>query len=164
MIVVAYGANLPSKAQTYHEALSVIEEAGLSIVCKSSLWETSPVGTPDEQPWYVNAVMQVETDLRPQALMEFLLSVEAEFGRVRTFKNAAKCIDLDLICYNDEVITQGEELIVPHPRMGGRAFVLLPMQEIISDWTHPVSGQTLSDLIDVLPADQEARIIQDQAA
>lgn len=167
MILVAFGANLPGRhgapTQTFQAALSALEDNGVHVVQTSSLWETSPVGTPDEQPWYVNAVLEVETDLMPRALLELLLSVETQFGRVRTFKNAAKSIDLDLIAYHDEIIREGETLIVPHPRMDGRAFVLLPMQEIASDWVHPASGKNLSDLIAVLPEDQEARILQEEA-
>lgn len=168
MILIAFGANLPGRfgrpQETFHQALEALEENGVQILQKSSLWETSPVGTPDEQPWYINAMMEVSTDLHPRALMELLLAVEIQFGRVRTFKNAAKSIDLDLIAYHDEVRKEGEDLIVPHPRMEGRAFVLLPMKEIFANWVHPVSKRTLDDLIDALPADQEARILDEEAA
>lgn len=168
MILVAFGANLPSRygdpPGTYAEMCRVLTREGITVTRQSSLWETSPVDTPDEQPWYTNAVMEVETDLPPRALLERLLAVEHEFGRVRTFKNAAKSIDLDLIAYHDEVIEEGDTLIVPHPRMQERAFVLLPLQEIAPQWRHPVSGKGLEELTAALPDDQEARILEARAA
>jgi 2-amino-4-hydroxy-6-hydroxymethyldihydropteridine diphosphokinase len=168
MIIIAYGANLPSRAgdpvETFSRVVETLGGHGLRILQMSSLWETSPVDTPDEQPWYVNAVMAVDTALPPRALLEMLLSVEAQFGRVRTFKNAAKSIDLDLICYHDRVIDEGQALIVPHPRMHNRAFVLLPLKEIAAGWTHPVSGLGIDALIGTIPEGQEARILKPQAA
>lgn len=166
MIFIAFGANLPGKAgvpqNTYEAALEAMEAAGIHIAARSSLWQTSPVGVPDEQPDYINAVISVKTELPPQALLESLLAIEQDFGRVRTFKNAAKSIDLDLIAYDDKILgdtNKPEELIVPHPRMQERAFVLLPLQEIAPDWVHPLSKKALKELIEALPADQEARKI-----
>jgi 2-amino-4-hydroxy-6-hydroxymethyldihydropteridine diphosphokinase len=164
MIIIAYGANLPGRFGQPLEAYQVAKDAlirhKIAILAESSLWETSPVGTPDEQPWYTNAVLSVDTALPAQALMEALLAIEHEFGRVRSFKNAAKPIDLDLIAYHDQVIGDAPNLIVPHPRMQERAFVLKPLEEIAKNWTHPVSGISLNDMIKKLPADQEARIME----
>lgn len=163
MIILAFGANLPGKAgdpvQTYHASLRALEEAGIQVLHQSSLWETAPVDVPDEQPWYVNAILLVDTEMLPRELLNTLMSIEAQFGRKRTFRNAAKSIDLDLICYHNEVIHDGEDLIVPHPRMHCRAFVLLPLQEIVPEWIHPESGATLGALIAAIPDGQEARIL-----
>ncbi len=171
MIFIAFGANLPGQAgqpqDTYEAALAAMEKAGIHITARSSLWQTAPVDVPDEQPDYTNAVVAVETELPPQALLETLLAIEQEFGRVRTFKNAAKSIDLDLIAYEGQVLgdpDRPEKLIVPHPRMHGRAFVLLPLKEIAPNWTHPVSEKTLNDLIRALPADQRAEKLEDRDA
>lgn len=168
MIYVAYGANLPGKYgrphETYQAAKQALEDNGITVAAESSLWETSPVGTPDEQPWYTNAVLEVESDLPPQALLETLLAIEHEFGRVRTFKNAAKTIDLDLVAYKDQCIENGPDLIVPHPRMHERAFVLMPLQEIAPSWTHPSRKTALTDLIKAIPADQEFRKLEPQSA
>lgn len=168
MIIIAYGANLPSRAgdpvATFGQVVDMLGTLGVSVLRQSSLWETSPVDTPDVQPWYVNAVMAVDSSLPPPALLELLLSVEAQFGRVRTFKNAAKSIDLDLIAYHDAVIENGQTLIVPHPRMHNRAFVLLPLQEIAPEWVHPLSGKGLPALIEGIPTGQEARILRPRAA
>ena len=96
--------------------------------------------------------------------METLLPIEHEFGRVRTFRNAAKTIDLDLIAFEDQVIGNAPDLIVPHPRMHERAFVLKPLQEISKNWVHPAFGTSLDDLIKALPEDQEARIMTRERA
>ncbi len=163
MILIAYGANLPGRFgqpwETYGVAKDALTKNGIRILAESSLWETSPVGTPDEQPWYTNAVLSVDTALPAQALLEALLAIEQAFGRVRTFRNAAKTIDLDLIAYRDQIIGNEPHLIVPHPRMHERAFVLKPLEEIAPDWTHPLTGYSLSQLIKNLPADQEARVM-----
>lgn len=163
MIIIAYGANLPGRFgqpwETYQVAKDALVRSGIRLRAESSLWETSPVGTPDEQPWYTNAVLSVETALPPQALLETLLAIEQEFGRVRTFRNAAKTIDLDLIAYKDQIIGNEPHLIVPHPRMQERAFVLKPLQEIAPDWIHPVTKVSLNNLIKSLPSEQEARIM-----
>lgn len=161
MIFIAYGANLPSEAgaprDTYRAAKAALQARDIRIVAESSLWETAPVGTEAEQPWYTNAVMQVETDLSPGDLLKTMGAVEAQLGRIRTVKNAARPIDLDLIDYGGRIIADAPGLILPHPRMQERAFVLKPLEEIEPDWIHPVSGIALAQLIADLPADQQFR-------
>ena len=129
----------------------------MEIVKASRVWLTAPVPASD-QPWYHNQIIEVETKLSPIALLEALQNIEKNFGRVRAARNAPRVIDLDLIAYHDEILDR-PELIVPHPRMHERAFVLLPLQEIAPGWTHPVSGTALATLIGALPADQEAKIL-----
>ncbi len=161
MILIAYGANLPSHAGAPHEtflaAKAALSALGIEIIAESSLWETAPVGTDGEQPWYTNAVLSVKTDLSPMDLLKTMGAVEAQFGRMRTVKNAARPIDLDLIDYGGRIIADAPGLILPHPRMQERAFVLKPLEEIVPAWIHPVSGLALAQLIDDLPADQQFR-------
>lgn len=168
MIVIAFGANMDgvhgAPHKTFQKALEALKQAGLRVEHCSSLWDTSPVGTDEAQPRYTNAVFSVETDLAPKELLNLLMEVEANFGRKRTTRNAPRSIDLDLICYHDLVLNEGDDLILPHPRMEGRAFVLLPLQDIAPDWRHPVSDIALSELIAALPKDQEARKLEDAAA
>lgn len=167
MIIVAFGANqngaYGAPIETYNQALKSLDERGLKIVKQSSLWQTSPVGITDEQNDYTNAVFEIETDQSPHEILEVLLAVEAEFGRKRTIRNAPRSIDLDLICYNDEVVNE-PNLTLPHPRTHERGFVLWPLQEISPNWSHPVSGKGIQDLIEVLPDDQTAERIKDKAA
>ncbi|MBU0799399.1 MAG: 2-amino-4-hydroxy-6-hydroxymethyldihydropteridine diphosphokinase [Alphaproteobacteria bacterium] len=160
MIFIALGANLPSSYGQPHEtlaaAITAIGAAGdIDVLAESSVWLTAPVPVSD-QPWYHNAVISVDTDLSPFALLERLQDIENEFGRVRSVRNAPRLIDLDLVAF-DDVILDKPELIVPHPRLHQRAFVLLPLQEIAPDWVHPLSGDTVDEIIAEIPADQSAR-------
>jgi 2-amino-4-hydroxy-6-hydroxymethyldihydropteridine diphosphokinase len=159
MILVALGANLPGRFDTPRAALASALEAmkdrGIRIIKTSNLYLTAPVPASD-QPWYHNAVAVVETTLSPFALLEELQNIEHDFGRVRTERNAPRVLDLDLIAYNDIVLDK-PELIVPHPRMTDRAFVLLPLSDVAPGWIHPISKKPLKDLMDALPGDQIAK-------
>ncbi len=163
MILIGLGANLDSKYGTPRETLAAakatLTERGLKILKSSRTWLTAPVPV-SNQPWYHNEVIEVHTQLQPEALLAVLQGVETGFGRVRGEKKAPRTLDLDLLIYHDTVIKSEEtssELIVPHPEMHRRAFVLLPMADIVPEWTHPVSGQSLMNLIRALPDEQEAK-------
>lgn len=164
MIFVALGANLPSRfgtpAQTLYAALKAMAERGVWPVQISRVWKTAPVPFVESDPWYHNAVCAVDTDFEPQELLTTLLQIEEEFGRVRTVKNAPRFLDLDLIAYDDDIIND-QNLIVPHPRMQERAFVLMPMSDIVDEWKHPQSGRSLEELLKALPADQKAEPLED---
>ncbi len=125
-------------------------------VVRRSRWYTSAPVPPSDQPWFVNGVALVATDLGPADLLATLHRIENEFGRVRRVRNEARVIDLDLLAYGDLVLGEGEGLVLPHPRLRTRAFVLLPLAEVAPDWRHPVSGEAVEDLIRTLPADQGA--------
>lgn len=159
MILIALGANLPGAFGTPRATLAAARRAmeafGLRIVRESSTWLTAPVPVSD-QPWYHNEVVAIETDLAPLALLERLQKIEFDFGRIRTERNAPRIIDLDIIAY-DDVVMDEPGLIVPHPRMHERAFVLLPLREVAPRWRHPLLDQSLNDLIAQLPQDQQAR-------
>ena len=161
MIYLGIGANLPSERyktprQTLEAALAVLVEQGVDLLEVSPWYESAPVPVSD-QPWYVNAVCRVETELSPAELLALLHRVEAEFGRVRGEVNAARVIDLDLLDYRG-MRSEGEEgPLMPHPRMHERAFVLLPLRDLAPNWRHPVSGRPISELIAALDPEQTAR-------
>jgi len=160
MIFVAIGANLPSERfgpprAGCEAALTYMEAAGLEIVRRSRWYESDPVPVSD-QPKYVNGVAEIATDLPPLEALDRLLEIEAEMGRVRGERNAARTIDLDLLTYHDEIMDT-DRLKLPHPRMHERAFVLLPLAEIAPEWRHPASGTPVADLIAALAPDQQAR-------
>lgn len=163
MKLVALGANLPSRfgtpEQTLYAALTAMARRDIWPVGVSRLWRTAPVPADPDVPWYFNAVAEVRTDLQPRKLLRTLLTIEEEFGRVRTYQNAPRVLDLDLIAYDNRV-EGGRGLILPHPRMDARGFVLLPMKDVMEDWAHPVTGRTLDDLIAALPADQIAEPVE----
>lgn len=164
MILIALGANLPSQfgspAETIEAAYQALEKKGVDIKKKSRIWLTAPVPYDPDQDWYHNSVIEVETDLPAHDLLDLMLKIEEEFGRVRTIKNAPRLLDLDLIAYHDEIIKDDERLIVPHPRIHERLFVLKPLEDVAKNWTHPVSGQNISDMLQNIPDDQEAKPLE----
>jgi 2-amino-4-hydroxy-6-hydroxymethyldihydropteridine diphosphokinase len=156
-ILIALGANLPSRAggprDTLEAAISELNFADV-LTRQRSRWFSSPAWPPSDQPPYVNGVIAVETALDPTALLALLHRVEDAFGRVRGAPNAARPLDLDLLAYGDRVQAPapGEGPILPHPRLAERAFVLLPLAEVAPAWRHPVTGQSVQDLIRALGA------------
>ncbi len=126
---IALGSNLQDPARQVGIALSEIGSLPeTSLVRASSLYRTAPVGY-DNQPDFINAVAEVSTDLGPLELLRALLALETSHGRERPFPNAPRVLDLDLLLY-DDLIMQTPELILPHPRMHERGFVLHPLAEI----------------------------------
>lgn len=126
---VAIGSNLQQPRSQVEQALAGLD--GLpqtQVIQRSSLYRTAPVGY-DNQPEFINAAAEVETDLTPLELLHELLALENAQGRERPFPNAPRVLDLDLLLYND-IIMNTAELTLPHPRMHNRGFVLLPLAEI----------------------------------
>jgi 2-amino-4-hydroxy-6-hydroxymethyldihydropteridine diphosphokinase len=168
MILIALGGNVAHQLYgapraVLEAALSALEGRGLRILARSRLYDSVPVPASD-QPNFVNAVAAVETSLRPRALMHLLQSVEASFGRVRKARNEARTLDLDLLAYDDEVIEE-DDLLLPHPRLHERAFVLLPLRDVAPGWRHPALGRSVDELIAGLPdaALQGTRAIADSS-
>lgn len=159
LILIGLGANLPSTfgepAETLRAALERLAEEGVKLSRRSQFWHSKPVPVSD-QPWFVNAVAAIETELSPPDLLALLHRIEDEFGRVRSVVNAPRLIDLDLLAYGRQ-ISRDTTPLLPHPRMELRAFVLRPLAEIAPRWRHPESGLGLETLIAALPADQEVR-------
>ena len=160
---IGIGANLPGPScatprATCEAALKALEQAGLKIKSQSSWYKSAPVPA-SSQPWYINGVISIETSLEASALLAILQDVENQFGRTRTTKNAARRLDLDLIAYADKASGwQGgvdDKMIIPHPRMSERGFVLLPLHEIAPNWHHPVLNVSLEELISRLDPGQQ---------
>jgi dihydropteroate synthase/2-amino-4-hydroxy-6-hydroxymethyldihydropteridine diphosphokinase len=149
MIFIALGGNLPSREGAHRETLRRVlphfEAEGLKIVARSSLWLTEPVPR-SNQPWYANQVVAIATDLPPDAVLAILHKIEARFERERSVRDAPRTLDLDLIAYHDLAV-ETPHLVVPHPRMHVRAFVLAPLLEIAPGFQHPVSGLTVETLL-----------------
>ena len=152
MILIALGANLPSTAgppaATLSSALGRLKQCGITILSVSSFYQTPAWPDPAEPP-YVNAVASVATPLQPGELLLLLHDVEASFGRVRGAANASRTLDLDLLDYDGRIM--GSEVVLPHPRMAERSFVLAPLAELAPGWLHPLTRLGAGELLAGLP-------------
>ena len=149
MKLIAFGANLPGhlggRRAMIDAALLALPGAGITVEHVSPLYEAEPY-PPSEQDWYINGVALVRTALNPKQTVDALLEVEADLGRKRTVRNAARSIDLDLLAYDGSVLSG--EVEVPHPRMADRNFVLQPLMDIAPQWVHPTTGLTARQMLD----------------
>ena len=147
MGVVAFlglGSNLGDRLANLQAAVDALQaEPGLWVTASSRVWETTPVGGPP-QPDYLNAVIRVETDLSARDLLDVARRVEARLGRIRKERWGARTIDVDILLFDEEQIDE-PDLVVPHPRMKQRAFVLLPLLELEPDPILP-DGTRLKDV------------------
>ncbi|XCB28662.1 2-amino-4-hydroxy-6-hydroxymethyldihydropteridine diphosphokinase [Tunturiibacter empetritectus] len=158
MAAIALGSNLESRfgdrEANLEEAVRLIRPLG-EVTAVSSFYDTEPVGFLD-QPRFLNAALLLETELDPVVLLRELLMVERTMGRdrVRSVAKGPRVIDLDLLLYVDatgrDVVMSNEELVLPHPEMQGRRFVLEPLEEIAPGMVHPVSGLTVREMLDAL--------------
>jgi 2-amino-4-hydroxy-6-hydroxymethyldihydropteridine diphosphokinase len=138
------GSNLGDRRHNLKSALKRMDGAG-TVRATSSLFETEPVGLRD-QPWFLNLAFELATGLPAEGLLRFCQTTEVRLGRIRTFRNAPRTVDLDLLFFDDDVINE-PDLTVPHPRMGQRRFVLVPLAEIAPGLRHPVSKLTIREML-----------------
>ena len=156
-ILIGIGANLGRRGastpqRTCEAALSAMAAARIRIVCRSRWYRSAPVPR-SLQPWFVNGVAVVETRLPPLELLHRLQAIERRFGRWRGRANAARTLDLDLLAYGSRVV-EGHDVLLPHPRMHERAFVLVPLREVAPRWRHPIFGETAGELVATLAPGQ----------
>lgn len=138
------GSNLGDRLTNLQGAVDLLQgEPGLRVLASSRVWETAPVGGPP-QPDYLNAVIRVETDLSARDLLDVAHRVEERLGRVRKERWGARSIDIDVLLFGEETIDESD-LVVPHPRLAKRAFVLLPLLELVADPVLP-DGTRLREL------------------
>jgi 2-amino-4-hydroxy-6-hydroxymethyldihydropteridine diphosphokinase len=150
---VGLGANLGDRLATLRAALAALEDLG-RVVARSSVWETEAIGPP---PDYYNAVVELETALEPEALLDGLLSIEQRHGRVRTgVRDAPRTLDLDVLLWGDRIV-DGGRLRVPHPRLADRSFVLEPLAEVAPEAIHPTRHRTVEELRAALVPSKRAR-------
>lgn len=144
-VYLGLGSNVGDREANLREAARRIEAEEIRIVRRSSLYETEPRDLLD-QPQFLNAAIEAETELFPLQLLARLLNIERAMGRRRITPKGPRNIDIDILFYGRSVI-QTPELETPHPRIAERAFVLEPLAEIAPDLRHPVSGQTAREML-----------------
>ena len=160
MILIGIGSNLaapPAKTplETAQLGLAALAAPHLEPIACSSWYESAPVPASD-QPWFVNAVALIATGREPEFLLARMLDVEIRFGRVRGERNAARTLDLDLLDY-DGLLIDTPNLILPHPRLHQRRFVLEPLCDVAPRWRHPRLGLTATELLASLSTGQQVR-------
>lgn len=177
--LIALGGNLETIAgnpeATIRAAISAISQSGLEVVARSRLYRT-PSFPDASDPEYVNACVEISTELSARALLDQLHRIEAAFGRERVQRWGQRTLDLDLLAHGDTMLPDDathalwrdlppeqrllrapDELILPHPRLHERAFVLIPLSDIAPDWRHPALGLTVTQMLARLPqADRDA--------
>ncbi|MDK2846200.1 MAG: 2-amino-4-hydroxy-6-hydroxymethyldihydropteridine diphosphokinase [Synergistales bacterium] len=153
---IALGSNIGDRLGTMRQAVMLLEERSLRISASSDVFETPPWGM-ENQPRFLNACVLAETDILPRALLELLLNIESDLGRIRRYKWGPREIDLDLLFYDDQVFNESG-LVLPHPQMHRRVFVLVPLVQIAPDWRHPVLGKSIRELAGSMDASSIIRI------
>jgi 2-amino-4-hydroxy-6-hydroxymethyldihydropteridine diphosphokinase len=157
MILIGVGSNLASAQyatpiETAAAAVAALPSIGVQVLARSASYLSEPVPASD-QPWFVNAVASIATALDPSTLLDRLLALETRFGRIRSLPNADRTLDLDLLDYEGSRL-ESKRLVLPHPRLHQRRFVLAPLCELAPEWRHPILGLTGAALLARLPAGQ----------
>jgi 2-amino-4-hydroxy-6-hydroxymethyldihydropteridine diphosphokinase len=158
VVLIGIGGNLDSPRfgpprETLTAALAALNQEGVAILARSGWYRSEPVPR-SEQAWFINAIVSVAAEIGASELLAVLQTIEARFGRVRSERNAARILDLDLLDYRG-LVMQTSSLVLPHPRLHERRFVLVPLAEIAPDWRHPLFGLTAGQLLARLAAEQQ---------
>ncbi len=159
MTVIAYigfGANLGDPLLKFDEAVHELRSLdGVRLIGKSSLYETRPVGLVDGGPDFVNAVIVVESDITAEVLINEMRKIERKLGKTINHKSdLSRLIDLDLLFYGSEIINS-DDLVVPHPRLLHRFFVLGPMAEVAADFVHPIEKKSMMELLEMIGSEEQ---------
>lgn len=143
-VYLALGSNLDHPLQQLQEATALLKKKVGKVVLASSVYQTKAWGY-KAQPDFLNQVLHLNTKLAAPEVLEVILQIESSMGRIRSEKNAARVIDIDILFFNDEIIDR-PQLKVPHPLIQDRNFVLVPLKDIAPDYRHPVIKKTVTQL------------------
>ena len=142
---IGIGSNLGDREENCERAIKLLEAGKINVIKRSSMIETEPWGVED-QPKFINMAVEIETDLTPGELLQFLKKIEDEIGRSPAERWRPRIIDLDILLYNDFIL-KTPELEIPHSHIAEREFVLKPLAEIAPDKIHPVLEKSIKDLL-----------------
>jgi 2-amino-4-hydroxy-6-hydroxymethyldihydropteridine diphosphokinase len=154
-VYLSLGSNVGDRDFNLSAAIAALPPAGIQVKRVSSIYETEPVDYLD-QPWFLNCVVEAETDLQPHALLQSLRDIESQLGNKKEFAKGPRKLDLDILLYNSQTITT-LDLQIPHPRMLQRRFVLTPLAEIASHLKHPCWPATTAALLEQLTDPSQVR-------
>ena len=146
-VYLALGTNLGDREANLSRARNLLSDK-VNIINASPIYITPPWGYED-QPDFLNQVLEVHTKLTPRSLLRFLQKIETKMGRLKTFRNGPRLIDIDILFYGQRVI-KGSKLRIPHPRLHERAFVLVPLKDIAPDFIHPILRLTVETMLSKL--------------
>ncbi len=157
-VYILTGGNLGNKNVNLQKAKEYLERETGNIIASSSIYETAAWGN-NNQPNFYNQVHIIETKFSVEILMKKILRIEEKMGRVRTEKNAARLIDIDILFFNDNVINKNN-LVIPHAEISTRRFVLTPLNELSPQLIHPVLHKTVSELLATCKDNLEVKLLE----
>jgi len=144
-LLLSLGSNLGDRLSNLAAAVDALNKREIFVKECSAIYETSPVDCPNDSPAFLNSVIKVETKFSLKKIINLVLEIEKNIGRNRSTKNAPRVIDIDILLANN-IISENENIIIPHPRMCERLFVLEPMREIAADFIHPILQKSIKQI------------------
>lgn len=159
-IYLSLGSNVGDRASLLARAVEALAAAGVRVVRQSSLYATEPVDFP-AQNWFLNCVVEAETELMPRQLLHLLQEIERGLGRKKMVRRGPRAMDIDILLYGSGVV-RARDLEVPHPRMTERRFVLVPLAEIAPTLRHPIQHRTMAELLAATPDHSRVRRWSDE--
>ncbi len=157
--VLSLGSNKGDRYKFIRSGIEFLSGFG-TIISESSIYETSPVGMGDHASQFLNSILVLEADIKPDDMLRSIKQFEEKMGRdLRNSHLQPRRIDIDIL-FADNLIIKNETLCIPHPEIGNRKFVLKPLNEILPEFRHPVSGKTIRDLLTELNSDENVRLFR----